>query len=284
MRRCIVIGASGFLGRHLLDLGDGWQTVGTALSHPSPGLIQLDLTRFDDLKRCLDGLQPDLVIYVAGLTSVDECEADPDLAELLNAIVPAEIAERPGCRLLYVSTDYVFDGRQGHYAEDSSASPINAYGASKARGEKHVLSVNESHLVLRVSGLFDSEGTREGLFPRRHERPDDYVDTNRISSPVHVEDVRRAVHLVVAGGVGGIWHAGGPDALSRYQFRQIIALHDLAIASARPKTYIAHEVHPRRPLNTSLASPRLQGLGWRAGRVLEWFPPHAIGRSLRRGV
>ena len=88
MSRCLLIGASGFLGKRLLNLGPGIEVVGAAYSHCAPGLRHLDLRDRAEVDRCLREVKPDIVVYAAGLTSVDACEHSPAAAHYLNAQAP----------------------------------------------------------------------------------------------------------------------------------------------------------------------------------------------------
>lgn len=270
MTRCLVIGASGFLGSRILDLGPGFEVAGTVRARDKHGFLTLDLLRREEIDRCLAEVNPDVVIYAAGMTSVDDCEINPAAASCLNAEVPEHIAKAHWGRCVFISTDYVFDGAKGNYSETDVPEPINHYGVSKAAGERAVLDANKNSVVLRVSGLFDQNGMKGEVFggPAGELRVLSR-DDNRVSSPVHVEDVKQALRIILRTDCGGIFHAGGPDALSRYEFRQIVALHRGDMRSIEATLYARPETGALRPLDTSLTTQRLKGLGWRPSSVAE---------------
>lgn len=268
MRKCLLIGASGFLGTHLLNLGPDWQVTGTGNSSLRPGLRHLELRSRLSIASCLRDCTPDAVIFAAGITSTETCSLSPRQAEEINHLAPLEIMRQTNARFLYISTDYVFDGLSGNYSEDALTNPLSSYGQTKLDGERAVLSAHSQNLVVRVSGLYSCTGTKEGLFDELS-NGHSCADDDRISSPVHVEDVRQALMILLNQPDGGIFHAGGPHALSRYEFRQIAFLHGAALSPALPRA--SHGVLGERtkPSNSSLSSERLMTLGWKPLRCAD---------------
>lgn len=262
----VVFGASGFLGRHLLASLQGARAIGTFHQCARPGLEFLDLRSPQQIEALLCRLAPSVILYAAGLTNVDVCERDADLARRLNAEAAAEVAAWGRARTVYLSTDYVFDGARGSYSENDEATPVNVYGRTKLAGERAVLRRGQGNLVIRVSGLYDARGVKGRQFS--NPRPAEVAEDVRVSSPVHVEDVVSAVRLLLDAGSDGVYHVAGPDALSRYEFWQLVALRFPAAASAQPS---AAGPAPR-PRDSSLRTRRVEVLGWRARRVCDALP------------
>ncbi len=101
--------------------------------------MQVDLLAAGAVERLLDQTQPDWVIHCAALANLEDCEADPALAEQLNTELPAKLAAhvaRGGARLLHVSTDAVFDGQKGDYTEQDAPNPLSVYARTKLEGER----------------------------------------------------------------------------------------------------------------------------------------------------
>lgn len=269
MSRCLIIGAGGVLGRRLLDLGHDYEIVDTVcVDADDPRLCNVDLCSLPDIDRCLTNIRAEIVIYAAGLTSVDQCERCPDAAQWANAEVPAHIAKTHKGRTILISTDYVFDGLRGSYSEEDIPRPMNQYGISKLAGEYAVLAARPNNVVLRVSGVFDHNETKEEIFGGRlNFRRSLLRDDNRVSSPVHIEDVKQAISLVIQQPNGGVFHAGGPDALSRYEFGQIVTLHRSNVQRIEPTLYHRTIGAVPRPLNTSLKCEKLNSLGWSPASV-----------------
>ncbi len=274
----LVVGASGFLGQRLAADFEEYRLVGTYFRHQSSEFIYLDLREQQQVDNVLSSTTPSIVLYAAGLTDVDACERKPDLARRLNAEAVAMIARYPSVRTVYFSTDYVFDGKQGLYNEYDETAPLNEYGLSKLAGEEAVLSENPANLVIRVSGLYNSTGVRNGGSDlRTHIKV--YADDIRRSSPVHVDDVVRAVKLLIERNEGGVYHAAGPDVLSRYEFSQLVSLRSLKGVTVLPFTNSGEE-GACRPENSSLTSVRLENLGWHPRRVCNSLRP-LTGRNSR---
>src|SRR5262249_21687288 len=142
--RALVIGASGQVGGCLLEAlrARGHEAIGTHAHHPLEGLGHLDVTDHAAVERVVQEKRPDWVLCPAGLTHVDYCEEHPVEAFAINkdgALAAARAASRGGAGFVFFSTEYVFDGTGGPYAEDDVARPLSVYGRSKWEGERAVL-------------------------------------------------------------------------------------------------------------------------------------------------
>ena len=154
--RILLTGGSGQLGfelrRSLALYGKLW----------APGRAELDLAQPDRLARPVLDFAPDLIVNAAAYTAVDRAEAEPALAERVNAEAPSELAslaEHLGATLLHFSTDYVFDGMAaGPYREGDTTRPLSVYGRTKRDGELAVMSECSRHYVLRTSWVYGSVG------------------------------------------------------------------------------------------------------------------------------
>ena len=141
--KLLVIGGSGLVGSHLLAAARsrGHEAIGTFRQHEGPGLVHLDLANVTTAETLLERERPDAVIHAAGWTWVDGCEDDPQRAQAENAGQPARLGRlchARGIHFTYLSTSYVFDGREGPSDESAAPNPINVYGRSKLEGEQRV--------------------------------------------------------------------------------------------------------------------------------------------------
>jgi dTDP-4-dehydrorhamnose reductase len=142
MFKVAVIGASGLLGRALVDeltQQAGWQVVATAFSRPGPNTVALDIRDAQAVEQFIEREAPDALVIAAAERRPDVCEHDPALARALNVDAVrtlAATAQRRGAWTLSISTDYVFDGTHPPYQHDSVPAPLNAYGRSKLEGER----------------------------------------------------------------------------------------------------------------------------------------------------
>jgi dTDP-4-dehydrorhamnose reductase len=188
----------------------------------APTHAELDIAREGDLRAYLAerGAPPEVVFNAAGFTHVDRCEREPDAAAEGNAHGPAVLAilcAELGAKLVHVSTDYVFPGEGTRpYLEDDPVGPLSAYGLSKLQGERQVLEIDPSALVVRTSWVFgrgrnflaailDQALKRcrgEASGPLR-------VVADQTSRPTYAPDLASALHALVAADARGLYHAAG---------------------------------------------------------------------------
>ena len=159
MSRVLITGGSGLLGlnwaaairsQYEVHLGIHSRGVSFRGTVANP----LDIDSFDSALRSFDALQPDLVVHTAGLTSVEQCEADPSKAFHQNVTIARNVAqacEWLGIKLVHISTDHLFDGAYSFVDECAAPSPQNIYGKTKAEGELCLLDANPSALVIRTN-------------------------------------------------------------------------------------------------------------------------------------
>jgi dTDP-4-dehydrorhamnose reductase len=171
---------------------------------------------------------PDLVIHCAGLTRTPECEVQPALARKLNVEVTAHLAElTAGSKLVFMSTDRVFDGRSGPYVESAPVNPTDVYGRTKAEAEELVLR-HPGHMVIRTSLNGGTSPTGDRGFNEQMRRAwaegkelSLFVDEFR--NPVHAGITARAVCELALAGCAGIYHVAGSERLSRWEIGVLLA-------------------------------------------------------------
>jgi dTDP-4-dehydrorhamnose reductase len=230
----LVTGAAGQLGRDIVSALRPHQMVEvTAAGHAS--LAVEDRAAVDEL---FDSVRPDVVIHSAAFTDVDGCETDPQRANAVNALGTGNVAgaaDRAGAHLVYVSTDYVFDGRSSRpYRESDPTNPISVYGSSKLAGE---LLCPQSATIVRTSWL---SGAHAANFVRTvlrlGERDGElrFVDDQR-GSPTFTADLAPAVVALAMDRRAGCFHVTNRGEASRFE----LAKETLAIAGADPR-----RVHP----------------------------------------
>jgi dTDP-4-dehydrorhamnose reductase len=153
--RILVTGVSGQIGGALLRQVRGHDVI-------AADRAKLDLTQPQQIEQALDGLAPELIINPAAYTAVDKAEDERDLAYLVNAMAPAEMARWAASRdvpLLHFSTDYVFEGGgERPWREDDPTLPLSAYGASKLAGENAVRAAGGVFLIVRTSWVYAAQG------------------------------------------------------------------------------------------------------------------------------
>lgn len=275
MMRILITGASGLLGLNLaLDAGRAHTVIGvdrsTLVSTPFQ-VIRADLLDPDAIPNILKESKPEAVINCAALADVDACEANPDLARLINAEMPARLADlcaRRKIRLLHISTDAVFDGQKpGYYSESDRPNPSGVYSTTKYEGEKAVLQVNPLAIVARVNFYGWSLSGKRSLaeFFVNNLSNEKAVNgfTDVIFCPMLVNHLSEILITMLERGLHGLYNAVGPQAMSKYQFGVEVArkfgLRDSLIAaqSVDKSGLHAHRSHNLR-LTTHKLSTELQ--------------------------
>ena len=205
--RVLITGANGILGRALSERLGGAHTLYLW------GRGEADLTDEAQVRAAGKSIAFEAVIHAAAMTNVDGCETEPERAMAANRDATrfvADLAREKGATLVYVSTDYVFDGSKGSpYLEEDPTGPINAYGRTKLAGEKAALASGAPCLIVRTSWLFgpggknfvDTIATKLG----RGEHLD-VVDDQR-GSPTYARDLAYAIELLLRRGALGTVHA-----------------------------------------------------------------------------
>ncbi len=163
-----------------------------------------------DVKKAAKGV--DVIVHLAALTDVDACERDPKTADAVNALGTrnvAEAAEEVGARVIYVSTNYVFDGTKAEeYAEEDRPAPLNAYGSSKLAGETEVRGRGR-HLVVRTSWVFGGGRNFVKTILQAAKRGDIDVVDDQVGRPTWHRDVAAALAQLAREDMTGVLHVAG---------------------------------------------------------------------------
>ena len=220
LRRIIVIGANGRLGAALAREYQG------VFSVKAFARSQLDLGKLDQVRSTLSETEFDLLINCAALTNVDYCESHSDEAFLINAQGPrlvAEICREKSAKLIHISTDYVFDGKQDTpYIEEDPPAPLSVYAESKLEGERSVLEVSANHLVVRLSWVFgpDRPSFIDQIIQRARENETVTAVADKFSSPSYTIDVANWLRLALDNEAQGILHLCNSGACSWQEWAQ----------------------------------------------------------------
>ena len=244
--KVLVIGASGFIGRYLVRrLGatgghEVFCTFRSRLPTADPGnrtrprgqhWYQLELTDPVELEKLFGLIRPDMVLHLAAMADVGTAEREPALAAAVNVGATANVArlsEAFGARLLFVSTEYVFDGQRGLYLEDDTPDPTTQYGRTKRDAEREVARLAFDGSILRTSIVYGwpAPGRRNfvpALIERLQRGETCAGSTQVMRSPVYVEHLVDGMVRLVEDYHPGIHHVAGRDWVSMYDFAVAVA-------------------------------------------------------------
>lgn len=227
-RRILVLGASGYLGKELVtqSLRAGLSVAATYANNPrsTSGATwhQIDLTDADRTMELVTTIRPDVIINAAYRQSSWADTAD-------TAVNAAHAAAATRARLVFVSSDVVFDGHHSPYAEGAAPSPITPYGSAKLAAETAIATLTPTAVIARTSLIVGSDGVspqERRVRDLAQRRATGVLFTDDIRCPVHVSDLAAALLELAATERSGIHHLAGSDAISRYEMGVLIAQRD----------------------------------------------------------
>ena len=261
----LITGAGGQLGRDCVQIMTNEHTVHGYSSG------QLDITSAQAVERAIQRQQPDVVINCAAYTAVDNCEQDQAGCRAVNAQGAANLAgvcATSGCRLIHVSTDYVFDGNKpvpAAYSEQDRVAPLSAYGRSKLAGEQAVEQQLDNYLILRTAWLYGIGGrnflkTMLRLAVTDPQRTIRVVD-DQYGSLTWSMTLARQIDRLLASDLTGIAHATAEDYCTWYAGARYFLERMEIPFSLEPCSTEEYPTPAHRPTNSILANNRLQEHG-----------------------
>ena len=265
-----IIGANGQLGSDLVEI---FGNIAIPLTHKD-----LDVTNYDSLK-ILKEIDPDVIINTAAYVRVDDAEKEPEKAFNVNAIgalYVAKIANKLDAINVYISTDYVFDGRKGApYTEEDMPNPINVYGASKYMGEIFTRNYSKKHYVVRVASLYGKKGARgkggnfvNWIIEKAKGGEEIKVVDDIIMSPTYTRDVAETLKKFLEINPDyGIYHMANEGYCSWYEFAK--AILDIIGDRISLKSIKSVELNrlAKRPMFSAIKNNNIERIGL---RMPEW--------------
>ena len=257
----LITGANGQLGHELVraTIAAGHEVVAT--SHET-----LDITKKSDVDAAITAARPDVVIHAAAWTAVDACESDPEKALLVNGTATkyiADVAHSVGAHVVYISTDYVFDGSKATpYDESDATNPQSVYGTSKLAGERALGPTDSIVRIAWVCGFHGANMVKTIL--RLAEQPQLKFVDDQIGNPTFADDAAEMIVRLAAEKRPGTWHVTNQGDVSWYEFaREVLIAGGFDPDKVAPiKT---HELQPprpaKRPFNSVLNNASLKNAG-----------------------
>ena len=234
--KILVTGANGMLGRHLVRklVDKDYEVIATAKGTSKLAVNgerpidyrSLDITDGASVSRLITEVRPAAILHTAAMTKVDECELNK--IDCWNTNVTAtrfilDAAKETKSRILFISSDFVFDGLHGPYNEEHEPNPVNYYGSSKLAAEKAVMQSGLDWAIVRTVLVVGNtaDGQRQNILTWVKERLEKgekiKVVDDQVRTPTYVEDLADGIILVLEKNKKGIFHIAGKDTLTPYQ-------------------------------------------------------------------
>jgi len=266
-RRVWIVGAGGMLGRELVAAYQRDQ-VHRLIDLSMLDVEELDIRDADRVASSMAERRPDVVINAAAYTDVDGCESNVGLAFAVNSQGPANLATAcrlHGCRLVHVSTDFVFDGRKARpYLPEDSVNPLSVYGRSKADGDQRVREHLDDHVIVRTSWLFGFHGKNfvKTILELAGEREELHVVTDQVGCPTYARDLASALMVLEKTELTGTYHFCNAGCCSWHEFATEIVRLSGTTCRVLPTTSVELNRPAVRSAYSALSTDKLT---WDAG-------------------
>jgi len=219
--RIVVTGSAGQLGQALQQPLSAHQLL-------LIDLPELDVTNYRQIREAIVGFRPDVVVHAAAFTNVDQCELQPETAYRVNALGTQNVAlasQDCDAAMLYVSTDYVFDGNKGEpYWEWDAPNPQSIYARSKLAGEYYTSSLLTRFYIVRTAWLYSRTGSNfvTRVLEMADQRPDLHYVTDEVGSPTYAPHLAAAIAELIAHPLYGVYHFTNTGVCSRYEWAKAV--------------------------------------------------------------
>ncbi len=290
-KRIFIVGANGMLGQHLIKFfskQDNVQLLGISVEK-KPLMSgfdyeQCDITKRDQVKKALYDFYPDYIINAAAYTNVDQSEIDREVAWKVNVRgveYLAEVARVIDAHLIHISSDYVFDGKNGPYLETAKPNPLGYYARTKLASENALKISGTIHTIIRTNVLY---GVARWLDNNKldfvrwvinsvNSGNEIKIVTDQINNPTFVLDLVQAISKIIEYKKTGIFNIGGREFLSRYEFTLKIAEY-FNLDKNLIKPILTEELNQKakRPLKSGLIIIKAETeLGFKPHSIYESF-------------
>lgn len=268
--KVLIAGARGLLGQKTMEVfrrESEYELVPCELSAGEEGFVELDITDRQLVIDTIGDLKPSVIVNAAAFTDVDRAETEREIAYKVNASAVGYLAEAAhifGAKLVHISTDYVFNGRKGNYAEESLPEPIGYYGKTKLAGENLAKSQLDDLAILRTQVLYGyGKGIKKNFVLWVLEKLSGgekfSVVTDQIGNPTLADELAFAILKVVKKNARGLYHVSGFETMSRYEFAgQIAEVFSFDRAAISSMTSDKLQQKARRPMNSSFICLKAQ--------------------------
>ena len=266
MKKILISGGSGFIDGHLIEIAKKKYKVFSTyhtnfIKGQSIETIQLDLSQQQDIKSLLDNTKPDIIIHTTAVSKPDFCEKNRNLAKLINVDATERLAywaKENGTRFIFTSSDMVFDGKKGSYAEDDKVIPTSYYAETKVLCEQKITELHFNSVIVRVAWTYGFGITRNDAFfekmvsaIKNNEPIRLFVDQFR--TPIFVNNLAEAILELAENDYTGIINLSGGQRISRWDFGLLTCkILALSINNLKPGSMFNFPGAASRPQDISM--------------------------------
>ena len=263
MMKVLVTGGLGQLGQDVLEALE-------RRNIPCLGVDRddFDLTHGEDVSRFVADYAPTAIVHCAAYTAVDRAEKEPEVCCAINGMGTMNIvraANACGAKMVYISTDYVFNGTGTRpWEPEDETEPLNVYGLSKAQGETAVRSLLKRFFILRTSWVFGAHGNNfvRTMLRLGAEKSELRVVGDQIGSPTYTRDLAALIVEMIQTGKYGIYHARNEGFISWAEFAEMIMRKAKLPCRIIPIPSAEYPTAARRPLNSRMNGSKIQANGF----------------------
>ena len=239
----------------------------------APTRVDLDITNEDAVKKMIREYRPSVIFHCAAYTAVDKAEEEQEKCYQVNVLGTkylTEAAKEVGAKIIYISTDYVFDGtKEGFYQVEDKVNPVNYYGKTKYLGENFIRAY-DNHIIVRISWVFGINGKNfiRTMLNLAESHKELNVVCDQIGSPTYTKDLAGLLVNMFLSNVKGLYHVTNEGYCSWYEFAEFIFKESRKKVKVHPMLTKDYKTIAKRPLNSKLSKESLDDIGMK--RLPEW--------------
>jgi len=266
----LIIGASSFLGNKIFtSFSKKYNVIGTYFSKQFDDFQYLDIRSEKEVQDIIKKVSPDTVILPSAFTNVDLAETDKETAWAVNVLGTRNVAKackENNAKLVYFSSDYIFDGENSPYSEEAESDPLNYYGKTKLEGEKKVIDSGAEYLIVRPAIMYGYNGPKDKstfvmkVIDSLKSGGTLEADNKRIKYPTLIDDLADATELLLSKGCKGVYNVMNDEPMTRYEW----ALKIAEVFSLQKEKVLPHIAGDKvaKPRDVRLTTEKIRQLGF----------------------
>jgi len=267
MDKILLITATGLTGQNISNIFKNKdQIVGTYYRIKESDYMHIDISDEKVSEDVFDNVNPDIVVLSAALTNVDYCQSHPKEAFEINVKGVENITKlckTYGSKLVFFSSDYIFDGEYGPYSEEDNTNPINVYGETKLEGENMIINELQDYLVLRTTVVYGKEIQGKNFVIRLindlEKGREVKIPNDQIGTPTYAFNLAELTKELISQKAKGVFNAAGSELIDRYNFAlKVCEVFDLDKELIIPVSTKQSSQTAKRPLRAGLKTEKLK--------------------------